>query len=159
MSNNQPFAILIEEARTLLAQLDEILLQERESIKERTPSDLEQLLKNKKLLLEALEHNNIERSKVLTAAGFEVSESGAQSYFKQQSSSDSIKLSEAWDVLKTSLEKCKNANLVNGKIINRSRQQVDLLLDIMRGQSNSPRLYTQAGSSSAISRQQPLAKA
>ncbi len=159
MNNLPTFASSVEEAKKLLSQLDEILLREREAIRQRDSSDIHQLLQEKTNLLQQLEHNGIERIRMLEEAGFEASDQGVQDYLQQQTPNEAPQLGVAWDGLKASLESCRTANIVNGKIIHRSRQQINLLLDMMRGQSNTPRLYTQTGSNTTAQRQLPLAKA
>ncbi len=159
MNNLPTFASSVEEAKKLLLQLDEILLREREAIRQREPSDIHQLLQEKTNLLQQLEHNGIERIRMLKEAGFEASDQGVQDYLQQQTPNEALQLGIEWDGLKVSLESCRTANIVNGNIIHRSRQQINLLLDMMRGQSNTPRLYTQTGSNTKAQRQLPLAEA
>ena len=159
MNNLPAFASSVEEAQEVLSQLNDLLFQEREALKQRDASGVHQLLAKKTSLLEKLEHNGMERNQALHNAGFEANDQGARDYLQQQAPEKMPELGVQWEGLKTALENCQEANTVNGRIIHRSRQQINLLLDIMRGQPDNPRLYTQTGSSAMAQRRLPLAEA
>lgn len=55
------------------------------------------------------------------------------------------KLKEDWEKLKTLTRECQQKNEINGKIIGRSRQVYGRLMDMMRGQTATPNLYTANG--------------
>ena len=51
----------------------------------------------------------------------------------------------------------KAENLINGKIIHRSRQQVDVLLNLLQGNSGASKIYTENGQAKSVNRHHPLA--
>lgn len=54
---------------------------------------------------------------------------------------------QTWQKLKELQQKCKQENEVNGKIIARNQKTFARLLEIMRGQTAAPNLYSSSGKS------------
>lgn len=58
-------------------------------------------------------------------------------------------LKERWESLKTLQNSCKEKNEANGKILARNQKTFNRLLDIVRGQTATPNLYSAAGKSTS----------
>jgi flagella synthesis protein FlgN len=65
----------------------------------------------------------------------------------------------AWQALTAEFSKCQAANEINGKMINRSKQTLSHLLNLLRGQVAAPSLYTQKGATANYSNTHTVAKA
>lgn len=68
-------------------------------------------------------------------------------------------LLDSWHALSDKFLQCQHQNTVNGKMVNRGKQSLHQLLQIVRGQSNAPKLYTAGGSTQTHISQQAFVKA
>lgn len=162
MVNPNTFFSSVDEACQLLDQLALVLTDERLALEQQDAEQTLALLEQKSELLSRLDHNAQERSQFLISQGFEANESGTLDYFGTLEATNADQHKSLWTALQGKLEACKSANGVNGKIINRSRQQIDRLMEILRGtpdNADGGKLYTQAGSAASVGSQRPLAKA
>ncbi len=146
----------INNAISLVNRLQELLDNEQQALGDNNAEAMQELLPIKLSLLSELELNASERHQMLDKAGIGSDYAAVQEYI--QSTGDE-KLLEAWNTLIDKLKGCQSSNTVNGKIIHRSRQQIDTLLNLLRGQSENQKLYTQSGSSTSVNPNQPFAKA
>lgn len=122
-----------------------LLNEERDALRDRNMDELERILTAKSSHLESLEHSSAERSRL--AHSF----SGGSDQQNWRSLIDELgdeKLNESWLKLKDLLRLCKLENEVNGKLLSRNHQIYARLLELVRGQTQSPSLYNARGSSS-----------
>ena len=105
-----------------------------------------------------LEQNSQQRNQLLVSQGLSADDSGVQAYFKSLPQNVAKSYAEKWQVLEEKLENCKAENLINGKIIHRSRQQVDVLLNLLQGNSGASKIYTENGQAKSVNRHHPLAE-
>jgi flagella synthesis protein FlgN len=147
----------IENATALIDRLQELLENERQALGENNVDAIKELLPIKLSLLSQLEKNATDRGQILTAAGFEPDYAGVINCIDSLEGSKT--LLARWSDLIEKLKECHATNEANGKIIHRSKQQVTSLLNLLCGQTESDKLYTHSGSSTAVNHQQPLAKA
>jgi len=146
------------QAIELLESLNTLLMVERTALKDRDTANIKSLLEQKTGLLKELEANATQRSQLLTQSGFNGDEQGMNAYLESLPATASALINQ-WQILKDKLLSCKEANQINGSIVNRSRAQVESLLNIMRGQSGTQKIYTGAGKSSLVGGGHSLAKA
>lgn len=162
MVNPNTFFSSVDEACQLLDQLALVLAEERLALEQQDAEQTLTLLQQKSDLLARLDNNTQERCQFLISQGFEANESGTLAYFDTLATTSADQHKSLWTALQGKLEDCKSANSVNGKIVNRSRQQIDRLLGILRGDqdhSGGGKIYTHAGAATSVGSQRPLAKA
>lgn len=123
-----------------------LLNEERDALRERNMDELERILLEKASRLEILENSANERSKLARAYA---SGSDQDNWRELISKLNDEKLDQSWQKLKELLQSCKLENEVNGKLLTRNHQIYSRLLDIVRGQSQAPSLYTSRGNSSS----------
>lgn len=158
MTHQELFSSSMQEASDMLDQLIQVLQEERDSLAQNNTALTQTILERKTQLLANLEKNAQQRNQLLQSEGFPADENGTQAFFKSLTQSAAKACADKWRNLEQKLENCKVENLINGKIIHRSRQQVDVLLNLIQGNKNSGRIYTQSGQAKSVNAQQPLAK-
>lgn len=159
MTHQESFAASLHDAALLLDQLHELLQDERQSLTASDAQKTQSLLQQKTQLLQQLDQNNRQRSELLTTRGFATDEEGVQAFLASFPPQESQAYSVQWQSLQQKLEQCKEENLINGKVIHRSRRQVDTLLNMLRGRENNHRIYTGSGEAKPVHSGRPLAKA
>jgi flagellar biosynthesis/type III secretory pathway chaperone len=90
--------------------------------------------------LEALEQ---QRARVVAELGFGADTASLEKCFNSLHQAGLFK--RLWRQILANLEACRDGNLTNGGILEASRQHVEQALCILRGQSGSTTLYSQAG--------------
>lgn len=94
--------------------------------------------------LESLEHR---RTQLVAELGFGDDAASLGQCFDSLPQANIFK--RLWRQVLGNLEACRNDNLTNGGILEASRQHAEQALCILRGQSGSPALYSQAGDATA----------
>lgn len=125
-------------------QLIRLLNEEADALTSRKPEQLEDIIQEKAAYLVQLDQSATMRSRWMKVSNDQVPA-------KWQSLLESFNnpaIKSAWDTLKYLLEECKVKNETNGKMLARNQQVFSKLVNIMRGQTNAPSLYTSAGKSS-----------
>lgn len=158
MTHQERFSSLMQEAAILLDQLILLLQEERSSLSQNNAALTQPILTRKTELLALLEQNSQQRNQLLVSQGLSADDSGVQAYFKSLPKNVAKSYAEKWQVLEEKLENCKAENLINGKIIHRSRQQVDVLLNLLQGNSGASKIYTENGQAKSVNRHHPLAE-
>lgn len=159
MTHQESFASSLHEASSLLEQLSALLREEREVLAQSDAAQTHAVVERKSELLNQLQQNTLQRNQLLVSSGYSADELGTQAFLNSLPQNLSRDLTVKWQALEAKLEDCKQENLVNGKIIHRSRQQVNLLLNLLQGNPDGGSIYTDAGQAKAVNSQQPLAKA
>jgi len=125
-------------------QLKKLLLQERELLEQREIVGMQELIDQKDALLEALSLSAKQREQLLRATGLTTDLKGWEAFLLRDPSTRF--LIPEWQILTNEFIECQKANDINGKMINRSKQTLSHLLNLLRGQVAAPSLYTQKGS-------------
>ncbi len=137
---------------TACEQLLALLEQERKALGERDMETIEGLLQQKaeKLsILEASAQVRTDWSKNYLSANSKDQQALKQAWQKILEQLDHPQLQQLWERLKELQLACKTANEVNGKILARNQKTFSRLLEIVRGQTATPKLYSAAGKSTA----------
>ena len=150
---------LIDQALALLSQLQDTLSKERHALEQNDTEQLQQSVEHKSALLKQLAGNGDKRNQTLQSAGHEANEAGFTAYLDTLPATEAQPLALGWKNLQQALNDCKDYNAVNGKIVHRSKQYVDTLINIIGGQDKQPKLYTDTGNTTRLSSQQPIARA
>ncbi len=159
MASADTFTASLSDAVILIEQLDQALDEERKVLGQRDVDRLNTIVKHKCELLDALERNSRLRRELLENHDVAPTAAGFRQYLAALPPSIAGPLQTHWENVERKLERCRDANNVNGKVLQRSRQQIQAQLEIMRGQDSNPRLYNDSGTTRTVAHQQPLAKA
>jgi flagella synthesis protein FlgN len=138
-------------------QLQSLLIRERELLEQRQLEGMQEIVAQKDQLLETLGFNAKQREQLLRAAGLETTLAGWEKLLLRHPST--LSLIPGWQVLTAEFIECQKANEINGRMINRSKQTLTHLLNLIRGQVAAPSLYTQKGSTTNQSMSHTVVKA
>jgi flagellar biosynthesis protein FlgN len=138
-------------------QLKTLLLAERELLEQRKSEGLQEIVSQKDYLLGNLSFNAKQRTQLLNSLGLTPDLDGWITFLGRDALT--LKLVPQWQVLTNEFTECQSANEINGKMINRSKQTLSHLLNLIRGQVAAPSLYTQKGSTANYSSSHTVAKA
>ncbi len=153
------FLSSVIQASELLNQLTTLLEKERHALETSDAQQSQAILPDKTALLKLLEQNAQERGQLLVSSGFEANSEGVLTFIEQLPDSSHREITVRWEELQTQMHNCKDANTVNGKIIHRSRQQIDTLLGLLQGNRNSGKIYNNSGTAQSVNHNPMLAKA
>lgn len=149
--------MLTQDTQTI-EELRQVLLSEREALEQRNLDALPPLIDAKNRTMAALGEHALQRQSWLDAAKLPHDHEGWQQWLQQRP--DTRAQAAQWQALADQFEACRALNEINGKIIQRSRQTVGTLLDLLRGQStDGPSLYNAQGRSGSQGGSQTLVKA
>lgn len=145
MSLNLQFLrdMLVQDTNAI-TQLRALLLQERELLEQRKPEGLQEIVNQKDHLLGNLSFNAKQRAQLLRNASLSTDLEGWKAFLGRDALT--FALIPEWQTLTQDFIECQAANEINGKMINRSKQTLTHLLNLIRGQVATPSLYTQKGS-------------
>lgn len=148
---------MLAQDSSTIAKLHELLLTEREQLEQRKHQGLQEIVTMKDQLLEVLSFNAKQREQLLRAAGIETTLKGWELLLLRDPST--LSLIPSWQKLTAEFVECQKANEINGRMINRSKQTLTHLLNIVRGQVAAPSLYTQKGATTNHNSSHTVAKA
>lgn len=148
--------MLTQDANAVM-QLKALLLKERELLEQRQLEGMQEIVSLKDHLLGNLSYSAKQREQLLRSAGLATDLQGWQTFLQRDPTTQ--QLTAEWHALTTEFIDCQSANEINGKMINRSKQTLSHLLNLIRGQVATPSLYTQKGSTTNYSSSHTVAKA
>ena len=148
---------MLTEDASAITQLKVLLTQERQQLETRKQDELANIIAQKSTLLEQLNVNAKRRQDVLQALQLPTNAAGWDSFLQRNSGTDTLR--EEWAQLITDFNDCKTMNEINGKMISRSQQTLNQLLNLLRGKVASPSLYTAQGTKSSNNSSYTVAKA
>lgn len=140
-----------------IKQLKTLLLREREQLEQRKQDELPVIIEQKALLIDQLNANAKQRQQVLHTLKLPTNAQGWD-LFLQRNTATAV-LRDEWRLLINEFEECQSMNEVNGKMVARSRQTLNHLLNLLRGQVAAPSLYTANGAKSQQNNSYTVAKA
>ena len=140
-----------------LSELKSLLDQERGMLEERKLQGMQELIAQKDQLLSNISFNAKQREQVLRAAGLTADLAGWENFLARDPNTAFL-ISE-WKALSEQFIACQEANEINGRMINRSKQTLTHLLNLIRGQVAAPSLYTQKGATTNQNSSYTVAKA
>jgi flagella synthesis protein FlgN len=148
---------MLTQDSTAVQQLTALLIQERELLEQRQLQGMQEIVGQKDHLLGHLSFTARQREQLLRNAGLATDLAGWKAFLERDALT--LSLIPAWQALTHEFAECQTANEVNGKMINRSKQTLSHLLNLIRGQVATPSLYTQKGSTTNHSSTYTVAKA
>ncbi len=149
----QQVADLLQQQEQTLISLAALLDSETGSLKERLPAEMEKLAGDKLALSREVEVLGQRLTTLLGSQGLVANAENFKQFMQQ------LELSEAWQRSISLLTECQQHNAINGGIISATRANTDKILDILHGQTGSPRLYGASGKYDQTSGISPIAKA
>lgn len=155
----QRIADSIENDINACETLIQLLHHERGLLAERAFETLDLVIQEKSDWLKKLEHSARERQAWLVESGLGTQTDPAAAFKSWLKDNQQELLEERWELLKTRLDECKNANEVNGKLIYRGQATHQKLIGILRGQDHQTMLYTGKGVKKATGQAAPIGKA
>jgi len=155
--NIQLLRDMLAQDSNAIQQLKALLIKERELLEQRELEGMQEIVSQKDRLLGNLSYTAKQREQLLRSVGLTTDLAGWKAFLER----DALTLSfiPAWQTLTDEFAECQAANEVNGKMINRSKQTLSHLLNLIRGQVASPSLYTQKGATTNHSSTHTVAKA
>ncbi len=137
-----------------------LLGQERDALTGRDIDAIERVTQAKIEQIGQVEHASAARESWARTAGvaFE-GRAFEQLVTDMANAANDAELVEVWEKLREAMREAHRENLVNGRVISRSRQTLSHLLDILRGQVDAPRLYGRAGQTGSLNEGGEIARA
>jgi flagella synthesis protein FlgN len=155
MQDNNLLDLLIEDIGTA-QRLLELIDAEFQAMGERDLPRLEQILGEKLPLLGLLDQHGAARSQLLAAQQLSADRAGLQLLASR--SNKGAELLARGDELSQLLERCRDANQRNGRLIRANQASLKSVLGILRG-GETPGLYDSRGGAARIAQQRPLSQA
>ncbi|MFC3115481.1 flagella synthesis protein FlgN [Cellvibrio fontiphilus] len=140
-----------------IQQLKQLLIDEREQLAQRKQDQLSTIAEQKTILVDQLNHNSKQRTAVLNALNLPTNAQGWDLFLQRNTAT--LPLREDWQRLVVEFEECQQLNDINGKLIARSQQTLNHLLNLLRGKVATASLYTAQGLKSEQTSSFTVAKA
>lgn len=134
---------MLEQDAAAVQQLKQLLADEREHLVLRRQDELTAIAQQKTILVDQLGHNSKQRQKILIALNLPTNASGWDLFLQRNVTT--LPLREEWQRLIVEFEECQTLNEINGKMITRSQQTLNHLLNLLRGKVAGASLYTAQG--------------
>lgn len=138
-------------------ELRELLQQERQLLEKRELQGLQAIIDRKDTLLNQLRFSAKQREQVLLAAGLSTDLAGWEEFLLRDGATRFL-IPEWQNITQVFLD-CQRANEINGKMIGRSKQTLNHLLNLLRGQVAPPTLYNQKGAAAHYNNSYSVTKA
>lgn len=134
---------MLAQDSSAIQQLKQLLIDEREQLAQRKQDRLAIIAEQKTILVGQLSHNSKQRQKVLNALNLPANAQGWDLLLQRNTTT--LPLRADWQLLVSEFEECQELNDINGKMIARSQQTLNHLLNLLRGKVATASLYTAQG--------------
>lgn len=158
-STSQPDLIrrLMDEQMDLAGHLREVLKQEYAILSQATPEGLDALLPEKQSALERLLQADTALHDVLKQHGLDGDAKDIEQLMRLLDPAGG--LAASWRRLADVLNECETQNQTNGSLVEMSRQQVELALNVLRGETPATSTYGSNGQTQRSARSRSIAEA
>lgn len=157
--NAQKFLELLKTDLAKTDQLVQYLEAEKSAIQERDFDSYTSLLSKKKHLLIEIESIDRNRQALMVEMGFPGDKEGFHNFLNHVPSAWKTKFEDLWNALATTLNRCKDLNQINGKILLHAQIATDRLMQMIKGVSPNETVYRANGRKSQGANQRMLATA
>jgi flagellar biosynthesis/type III secretory pathway chaperone len=147
---------LLKQDLTNLQHLHQTLELELEAFGKSESSAFQNIISKKNEYIGAVESCAIEKAKLLSESGLDIHPGQVEKTLLKLPDPE---LHELWAQVKNQYTICQNQNEINGKVATHSLNRVQKMMFILRGQSESPSLYSNKGNQTSLSTQQTIAQA
>jgi len=148
---------MIAQDNTSISQLKQLLAQERVLLEQRKQEGLQEIIEQKAAVVDSLNNNAKLRQQILNTLGLPTNADGWDTFLQRNTAT--LPLRDDWKNLVVEFEECREMNDVNGKMIARSQQTLNHLLNLLRGKVPAPSLYTAQGTQTQYTSSYTVAKA
>jgi flagella synthesis protein FlgN len=152
----QSLQTVLSQEATCSERLLACLQAERKALSRRDMEALQKTIQEKLQHTQQLEQLDQQRESLVTELGYSADSAGMKQCFASLPNRDSA--TQLWQQVLNNIEACRNSNLTNGGVLEASRQHVEQVLCILRGQSATPALYSPNGDTSTNLGQRELGK-
>jgi len=149
---------LNDDSQDLTSMLD-LLTNERKALESNQPSQLKELTQQKNIITERMEQRHRERITVLETNNFSQQEQSWRPAIKQIELASGLPLIGLWNNVEAQLSQCAELLAINEKIIANMRQNVNQLMNSLRGQVGSGQTYNAEGKAKTFADSKPFASA
>ena len=156
MSTVDDLITLLQQDYQSLNTLHELLMQEKDLLRDGEAQSLERLTKEKSVLLEQVREQAKSKIRLLVQMGYRP-EQGSPSRYIQ--ASGMTPLIEAWQAAEAALTACQELNSTNSRVVYHLQQRLGRLTDIIRGSSAQAKLYGASGEQTSVGQRNKLASA
>ncbi len=157
--SNEGLQQLLENDRTQLDSLAELLQAEKNCLEQRDLERLNTLITQKQGILACIENNDHVRRKLLRQAGVPSDQTNLTHLKRLLGKGGNNEFTALLDSIESRLEQCRELSEVNSIIVHRSRLNTQRALSILRGPAALADLYTSHGSKLGGSEQRDLGSA
>lgn len=140
-------------------QLLQYLEAEKSAIQERDFKGYHAMMTNKKQLLVDIESADRERQAIMQEMGFSADKEGFQAFLTQVPTNWRERFETMWEALSSKMNRCKDLNQVNGKILLHAQMATERLLQLVKGVSPNETVYHANGRTTQNGNQRCLATA
>ncbi len=140
-----------------VAQLKQLLVQERQLLEQRKQDGMQEIINQKATAVDQLNNSAKIRHHILTTLGLKTNAEGWDMFLQRNALT--ISMRDDWKNLTSEFAECQKMNDVNGKMIARSQQTINHLLNLLRGKAPAPSLYTAKGTQTQQAASYTVAKA
>lgn len=144
-NTNLPLTPVLQEIAAYLQQLKTALTQEYQALTATITADLQQIAREKVILMDHLEDLNKERRDILSQAGLNLETTGISQYLGHIKKSTASQIAGLWQSIATLTRECEKQNSINGIIIESNQHHARTALAILKGQSLDTELYSDKG--------------
>lgn len=157
-ASNDSIAALIHSELTGYQTLLELLTEERHLLVKRDFDAFIVLLGNKNDLLQTLEYNNEQRTRLLEEKNLPINKQGMLALFDTLPDIPSRMVRQDWDQLNVMLKRCTELNEINARIAHRAQATTHQMLNILRGDPDGFSLYGKKGTRDEHSKPLPITR-
>lgn len=152
--------ILFEKQEKALNKMLNILNQEYHALENNDRESFDLVLEKKELHAKALEELEKEFSPVIATIGGTIDRKSLENFIDSvQNPPDKQELIAKWENFLAALNKCHEQNMINYRIVESSKVNIQQALNIIRGDTGLPRLYEASGKENTDIQGQSLAVA
>ncbi|PVV13345.1 MAG: hypothetical protein B6D72_05820 [gamma proteobacterium symbiont of Ctena orbiculata] len=138
-------------------QLHDLLGKENSLLQKGSPQALQDLLEEKKTLLQRVESAVATHNRFLEQQGLSIDRQGTESFI--QGCANGEVLHQAWEHFTALLESCHRQNEVNGGAVQLNQRHVTQTLEILKGISHGDKTYGRGGEAKPNATSKSLGKA
>ncbi len=153
------FVQLVEQQHNTMQQLYKLLQSERHYLEQRKFKQYKEVLEQKKHPLQLLEQSETHLETLLAQFQLPFSAEGIEHFLSHMSQPLQQQAQKQWQQLLKTTAECQQLNAVNERIVFHTKQSVDRLLSLLKGQQNDTKIYQKNGKAGLDCYQACIAKA
>jgi len=152
---------VLRETLQLAESLHASLEREQQALYDNDLESIEQIAAAKAELAASIEALERRRAELVSQAGFPTHANGMAAYLGhlEQGPEGTRTVTAQWQTLQGVLRQCDRQNQINGIMLEKNRRRAEALLRLLRGDADTPQLYSEAGKAVSDKRGQHLAQA